>query len=134
MSNEKAEFSKRLLAALKAKGWGVRPVELEKRFNSSYSGPSVSFQTVSAWLGGRSIPRQERLRALADLVDMEPQTLLYGTKGSLGIREHPLDWPGAISDSDRAAILALLGLPPATRKLARELILALREVPQLKSR
>lgn len=122
MSDEKIDFSKRLVAALRAKGWGTRPVDLEKRFNSRYAGRSVSFQTVSAWLGGRSMPRQDKLRALADLLGVEPQVLQYGGKSANRIRDPGLAWPGTVSEPDRLAVAAYLELPTFQRKLVRELI------------
>lgn len=127
MSDEKADFSKRLVAALRAKGRGTRPVDLEKRFNSRYGGRSVTFQTISSWLGGRSMPRPEKLRALADLLGVEPQALQYETRPSRSVREPAVAWPASASEADRVAFYAYLELPQPQRKLLRDLISALHE-------
>jgi transcriptional regulator with XRE-family HTH domain len=94
----------------------------------------VSFQTVSSWLGGRAIPRQEKLRALAELLDVEPQTLHYGSKGGKAVREPAVAWPVSLSEVDRLAIVAYLELPPAQRKLLRDLISNLQEAAKPNSR
>ncbi len=135
MSDEKTDFAKHLAAAMRAKGWGTRPVDLEKRFNSRYSGRSVTFQTVSAWLGGRSMPRPEKLQALADLLGVEPQALVYGgPKGGNRVRDPALAWPGSISEPDRQALVTYLELPVPQRKLVRELIGALQDSAKSGSR
>lgn len=122
MSNEKAEFSKRLSAAMQAMQWPARPTVLEKKFNTRYTGQSVSFQTVSAWLGGRSIPQQDKLRVLADLLGMEPHHLRFGEQTSPKPRKKQTVWPDTLSDRDRTAIDALLALPAHRRKLIYDLI------------
>ena len=94
----------------------------------------MSFQAASAWLGGRSIPQQDKLRVLAELVDLEPHVLRYGGKGGLKVREQRPAWPGDVSSADRAAIDDLLALPAAQRQLLRELIRTLAEGMKPKSR
>ncbi|MGH8460722.1 MAG: transcriptional regulator [Stenotrophobium sp.] len=125
MSNEKAEFSKRLRTAMQAMQWSARPTVLEKKFNTRYTGQSVSFQTVSAWLGGRSIPQQDKLRVLADLLGMEPHHLRFGDQMTSKARKKQTVWPDTLNDRDRAAIDSLLALPAHRRKLIYDLIMTL---------
>ncbi len=125
MSDEREEFSKRLAAAMRAAGEEPRPSVLFRQFNSTYSGRSVSFQTASRWLTGKSIPEQDKLQVVAALYGMLPQTLRYGDKASGKISERRAAWPDALNAVDRATFDAYLALPAERRRLARDLIQAL---------
>jgi hypothetical protein len=122
MSIEKAEFSKRLKAAIREKKWDDRPAALEKKFNTRYEGNSVSFQTVSAWLGGRAIPQQDKLRVLADMLGIEPQHLRFGDQTPPKSRAKQAGWVGPLNDHDHNTVKALLSLPASRRRLVSDLI------------
>lgn len=126
MSDERDEFSKRLRAAMRAAGHEPRPSVLFVLFNARYGGRSVSFQAVSRWLNGKSIPEQDKLQVLAGLLGVEPHILRYGDKSKVG--EGRAAWPDAFSAQDRSMIDAYLTLPAAQRKLVWELILVLASV------
>ncbi|MBN8261286.1 MAG: hypothetical protein J0L59_03065 [Xanthomonadales bacterium] len=119
MNDERQEFSKRLAGALQKAGYEPRPGVLHKLFNSRYRGVSVTFQSVSRWLGGKSIPEPDKLRVLAALVGMEPHELQFGGKPRVG--EAVPAWE-SLSAPDRATMDAYLGLPAPQRKLVRELV------------
>lgn len=119
MNDERQEFSKRLADALQKAGYEPRPGVLHKQFNSRYRGVSVTFQSVSRWLGGKSIPEPDKLRVLAGIVGMDPCTLLFGGKPRVG--EAGLAWE-SLSAPDRATMDAYLALPAPQRKLVRELV------------
>ncbi|ANB17061.1 helix-turn-helix domain-containing protein [Dokdonella koreensis] len=128
MSNEKREFSQRLRAAMRAIGMVERPSVLEREFNANFWGRSVSFQAVSRWMNGKSIPTQDKLQVLAALLRMEPHALRYGERAARRARIHERGLPAWLSTADRqdrAAVEAFMALPPAQRKLARELIISL---------
>lgn len=122
--NDKAEFSKRLRAAMLAAGYADRPAVLEREFNARYWGRAVTFQAVSRWLRGQSIPSQEKLLVLAEWLRLEPQTLRYGEQAVERIRESQERWEDARHYQERATFEAFLDLPPAERKIVREVILA----------
>ena len=126
MSNERAEFSRRLAAAMRNTGHEARPSVLFKQFNSHYRGRSVVFQTASRWLKGEGIPSQDKLLILASLYGVEPQVLRYGG-GKSHIADRGTDWPKALGATDRSMIDAYISLSPARRKLVRELVSALVE-------
>lgn len=108
---------------MQAHKWPPRPNVLEKKFNTHYTGKPVSFQSVSAWLGGRSMPKNDKLRALADLLGVEMHVLCFGGGPQpLKVREKPAAWLATLNESDRAAVEALLALPAQRRKLVNELI------------
>lgn len=122
--NEKAEFAERLKAALISAGHEPRPVVLEKQFNSRYWGRSITFQTASSWLRGRSIPEQEKLQVLADWLAVEPQVLRYGEGAVKAVREKRARWDAGMAVEDREIVEALLKLPVEKKKIVREVILA----------
>ncbi len=118
MRNEQMAFSQRLRAALHKAGLGESPVELV-RLLARFGGEPVSQQAVSGWLRGRAMPRQTNLRALAKMLAMEPQQLQYGDDDKRG-REDRTE--GGLDPRDRLAIEAYLQLPPAQRRLLRQVI------------
>lgn len=65
------------------------------------------------------MPRQANLRALAKMLSLEPQQLQYGDDGKRG-REGRGD--GGLDPRDRLAIESYLQLPPAQRRLLRQVI------------
>ena len=87
MSNERAEFSKRLAAAMTAQGYEPRPGVLSTQFNVRFEGASVAFQTASRWLNGKAIPEYEKLIALADWLKADPCFLLFGDRVGRGKRD-----------------------------------------------
>ena len=125
MKDEKAEFAKRLRAALKGAGIEASAAVVEKRFNSRYEGAPVSPQVVSQWLNGRVMPRQDKIRALATMVGLDPKELQYG--GSAQVGEGKQEWAAGLAAQDRVMVDGYLTLPAPQRKLVRELVSALAE-------
>lgn len=77
--NEKAEFSRRLLATLKRAGVRtVSPTKLAIDFNLHHRGKPVSTQAAHKWLNGGAIPSQEKIRTLAAWLRVSPEYLRYG--------------------------------------------------------
>ncbi|MEE7561217.1 transcriptional regulator, partial [Xanthomonas sp. Kuri4-2] len=95
MSDERQQFSRRLGDAMRAAGYEPRPAVLFRLFNTRYAGRSVSFQSASRWLGGRSIPEQDKLQVLAELFGIEPQRLRYGS--GQRVAEPRAGWPTGVS-------------------------------------
>ncbi|WP_300621700.1 hypothetical protein [Dokdonella sp.] len=102
---------------------------LFKLFNSRYHGESVSFQTVSRWLGGRSIPEQDKLRILSGLLGIEPHILRFGQTGPKVGEPRPA-WHNGLRPHDREAVEAYLALSSPHRRLVRDLIAALASAPR----
>ena len=128
MKEERQAFSRRLADAMRDASYEPRPSVLFRLFNSRYPGESVSFQSVSRWLNGRSIPEQDKLQVLAALFGIEPHRLRFGT-GMVSRQsiEPRAAWQPQPTLQDRETFDAYLTLPPAQRKLVRELIAALRQ-------
>ncbi len=129
MSDERFEFSRRLMQAMSAAGYEPRPAVLFRLFNARYTGRSVSFQSASRWLGGRSIPEQDKLQVLAELFGVEPQSLRFGATRRLA--EPHLEW-NVIGPRERAVIDTFLTLPVKQRELVAELVKALAQTTDRK--
>jgi transcriptional regulator with XRE-family HTH domain len=124
--DEKQLFSARLRAALAAAGVSERPGDLEKLFNLKYAGRPVTFQAVRYWLMGKTIPTQDKVDVLADLLEVDPYELRFGRKGDRHLAEPRLTWPASRVDArDRIAMELYQKLSDPHRKAVRDLIHAL---------
>lgn len=126
--NEKAEFAKRLCDAMTKAGYALRPVVLEREFNTRYWGRSVTMQAVRRWLRGEAIPSQEKLQVLADWLKVEPQVLRFGEAVRDSIQQHKQRWDEGVGHLERETFDAFLKLPAPQRKLIREVILTFAKV------
>lgn len=133
MDKERDEFAARLAAAMRKEGLEPRPSVLFRLFSTNHPGNPVSFQSVSRWLNGRSIPEQDKLQTLARVLDVSPHDLRYGTAYSRRVEEPRAPWPAATTVADREAIEAYLALPPVQRRLIRELIAQLEKANDTQS-
>lgn len=129
--NEKTEFASRLSAAMLAAGYPDRPAVLEREFNSRYWGRSVTFQAVSRWLRGQSLPAQDKLQVLAEWLGVEPQVLRFGEQAARQVREQRNPWETPKHYEERATIEAYLALPLPQRKVIREVIMAFARTSQI---
>jgi transcriptional regulator with XRE-family HTH domain len=79
LGDEKQGFSKRLREALKrVQPAAVGPAAFAREFNLRYEGTPVTVQAVRKWVGGRALPSQDKIRALALWLEVSPQWLRYG--------------------------------------------------------
>lgn len=125
MGDERQDFSRRLAKAMRAAGYAPRPSVLLARFNSHYSGRSITLQTASRWLRGKAIPAQDKLQVLARLYGVEPHVLRFGEPATrTRVADARLPWVEA-GPRERAIIDAFLALPPRRRELVGELIAAM---------
>ena len=112
---ERAQFSKRVQAALLARGMPASPTELQRAFNARNPKLAVSVHAARKWLMGEAIPTQVRLRALADVLQVSPTWLRFGeevvVKASkpLSAQEHMLiQHFRALPASQQTHVLALV--------------------------
>ncbi len=131
--DEKAEFSQRLRKAIEDAGYPVRPIVLEREFNTRYWGRSVTVQAVRRWLRGEAIPSQEKLQVLADWLKVEPHILRFGEQAMKSIRAKQKRWDEGIGHQEREVIEAYLSLPVPQRKVVREVILTFAQAYPAKS-
>ena len=122
--NEKEEFSNRLRDAMTQAGYPLRPVVLEREFNTRYWGSSVTLQAVRRWLRGEAIPSQEKLQVLAEWLKVEPQVLRFGEAVRDSVQQHKQRWDVGAGYLERETFEAFLKLPAPQRKIVREVIQA----------
>ena len=128
--DQKLEFAERLRAAMLAAGLEVRPGVLLNLFNTHYWGQSVSFQAVSRWLRGESIPAQDKLITLAEVLKIGPEVLRFGDKVRKSVQVKRQRWEEGVGYLERETFDAFLQLPIPQRKLIREVILTFAKVHQ----
>ena len=75
---ERTQFSKRVQAALVARGMPASPTELQRAFNARNPKLAVSVHAARKWLMGEAIPTQARLRELAAVLAVPPTWLRFG--------------------------------------------------------
>lgn len=121
--NEKEEFAQRLCDAMTRAGYPLRPVVLEREFNTRYWGRSVTLQGVRRWLRGEAIPSQDKLQVLADWLGVEPEVLRFGVEVRQSVQERRQRWDEGLGYAERETFEAFLSLPAPQRKLVREVIL-----------
>ena len=126
--DQKLEFAERLQAAMQAAGLEARPAVLLHLFNAHYWGRSVTFQAVSRWLRGESIPGQDKLIVLAEILKVEPEVLRFGDAVRKSVQKHRRRWDEGVGYLERETFDAFLQLPAAQRKLIREVILTFAKV------
>ncbi len=79
-SLERLAFSQRLQQALNnADHSPSSPTLLAREFNLHFNGNPVTAHAARKWLQGESIPTQEKLRALANWLDVPADWLRFGT-------------------------------------------------------
>lgn len=79
---ERMDFSSRLQKALGSRGYSSdSPTQLMREFNarSQVIDSCVSVHAVRKWLVGEAIPTQEKLRILAEMLNITPEWLRFGT-------------------------------------------------------
>jgi len=123
--NERADFGARLRAAMQHQGYPLRPVVLEREFNTRYWGRSVTLQAARRWLRGEAIPAQDKLQVLAEWLGMPPEELRFGVVVRQSVQERQARWDLALDHREREVIDTYLGLPAEQRKVVREVILAM---------
>ena len=72
------EFAARLEQAMAAKSIKLSPTVLGNLFNSVFDGRAVTPHTARNWMLGKSMPTQEKLVVLAELLDTSAEQLRYG--------------------------------------------------------
>lgn len=124
----KLEFAQRLRDAMVAVGLEARPSVLLNLFNARYWGRSVSFQGAARWLRGESIPEQDKLLVLAEILRVEPEVLRFGQTVRNRVRERRDRWDEGLTYQEREVLDAFLNLPAPQRKIVREVIMVFAQV------
>ena len=131
--DQKLEFAERLQTAMRDAGLEPRPAVLLHLFNTQYWGRPVTFQAVSRWLRGESIPEQDKLITLAEILKIEPQVLRFGEAVRQSLQKRRQRWEEGMNHLERETVDTFLQLPAPQRKLIREVILTFAQVHKAKA-
>ena len=78
VAEEKGDFSRRLKEAMRKARLDAGPTRFAREFNLRHHGEPVTAQTARKWLYGGALPTQDKLRTLAQWLEVSPHWLRYG--------------------------------------------------------
>ena len=121
---ESQQFADRLRGALESAGVRASPTLVANAFNLRYHGRSITPHTARNWLLGKVMPTQDKLRVLADWLQVSPDELRFGrAPGKTYVFEMNAG-PVEMGLSDREMVDRYLSLSPAERKTIRDVVTA----------
>lgn len=123
--SETQGFADRLRRALDSAGIRPSPTLVANEFNLRYWGKSITPHTARNWLLGKSIPMQDKLRVLADWLQVSPDELRYGTPAMMVKLQDRDNESLALNMQDREMLKRYLSLPHENRKTVRDVVTAL---------
>lgn len=124
-STETDAFAQRLKQALEASGVRASPTVVANEFNLRYWGRSITPHTARNWLLGKSIPTQDKLRVLAEWLQVSPNALRFGGSGASARTSEADASFERLDMADREMLHRYLALTVADRKTVREVVTAL---------
>src|SRR5260221_6064382 len=78
IAEEKGDFSRRLKEAMRKVRLDAGPTRFAREFNLRHHGEPVTAQTARKWLYGGALPTQDKLRTLAQWLEVSSHWLRYG--------------------------------------------------------
>lgn len=123
--SETQGFADRLRRALDSAGIRPSPTLVANEFNLRYWGKSITPHTARNWLLGKSIPMQDKLRVLADWLQVSPDELRYGTPAMMVKLQDRDNESFFLNMQDREMLKRYLSLPNENRKTVRDVVTAL---------
>ena len=124
-ASETQGFADRLRLALDSAGIRSSPTLVANEFNLRYWGKSITPHTARNWLLGKSIPMQDKLRVLADWLQVSPDELRYGTPVKATKLQDRDNESHSLNLQDREMLKRYLSLPNENRKTVRDVVTAL---------
>ena len=122
---EAQQFAERLRSALDGIGVRPSPTVVANAFNLRYHGRSITPHTARNWLLGKVMPTQDKLRVLAEWLQVSPDELRFGRgPGKTWVFELNAG-PIEMGLADREMVGRYLSLAQVDRKTVRDVVLAL---------
>lgn len=103
----------------------LSPTVVANEFNLRYWGRSITPHTARNWLLGKAIPTQDKLRVLADWLQVGPDELRFGPAALSCKVGEQLEVGETLSMVDREMLIRYLTLPLHNRKTVRDVVTAL---------
>lgn len=124
-TSETEAFAQRLKQALQGIGVRTSPTIVANEFNLRYWGRSITPHTARNWLLGKSIPTQDKLRVLADWLQVSPDELRFGRSLAAAKGAASMADLNALNMTDREMLSRYLALDVAARNTVRDVVTAL---------
>ncbi|ABD69944.1 conserved hypothetical protein [Rhodoferax ferrireducens T118] len=123
---ETQAFSDRLRRALESAGIRPSPTLVAHEFNQRYWGKSITPHAARRWLLGASIPMQDKLKVLADWLQVSPEELRYGVAAAAthDDQEGGL-YTSTLNMQNREMLKRYMVLSAEDRKTVRDVVTAL---------
>ncbi len=122
--SESQQFAERLRSALESAGVRASPTLVANAFNLRYHGRSITPHTARNWLLGKVMPTQDKLRVLAEWLQVSPDELRVGrAPGKTYVFEMNAG-PVEMGLSDREMVDRYLSLSLEERKTIRDVVSA----------
>lgn len=100
-STETEGFARRLKQALDGVGVRASPTFVANEFNLRFWGRSITPHTARNWLLGKAIPTQDKLRVLADWLQVSPDELRFGRAVEMVKVDEATAGPADLNMADR---------------------------------
>lgn len=121
---ESQQFADRLRSALESSGVRASPTVVANAFNLRYQGRSITPHTARNWLLGKVMPTQDKLRVLADWLQVSPDELRFGRSSSKSYVTEINEDQMELGLADREMLGRYLSLSHAERKTIRDVVSA----------
>jgi transcriptional regulator with XRE-family HTH domain len=121
---ESQQFADRLRSALESSGVRASPTVVANAFNLRYQGRSITPHTARNWLLGKVMPTQDKLRVLAEWLQVSPDELRFGRAPGKSFVFELNSGPIDVNLVDRELIERYLSLSQAERKTIRDVVSA----------
>jgi transcriptional regulator with XRE-family HTH domain len=124
-ASETEAFALRLKQALEGCGVRASPTVVANEFNLRYWGRSITPHTARNWLLGKAIPTQDKLRVLADWLQVSPDVLRFGILKTISNSSGTNSNIESLDMADREMVHRYLALTVADRRTVREVVTAM---------
>ena len=131
-ASETEAFAQRLKKALEGSGVRTSPTVVANEFNLRYWGRSITPHTARNWLLGKSIPTQDKLRVLAEWLQVGPDALRFGVLNPGGRTSEADANFEQLDMADREMLHRYLALAVADRKTVRDVVTALSQAATIR--
>jgi transcriptional regulator with XRE-family HTH domain len=112
-------FAARLRQAMKDAGLKTSATLLADAFNMRYWGEGITAHAARNWMFGVSMPKQDKLKALGDVLNISPQDLLFGPQHEVhAARETQISDGMGLGDTEM--LRQYLQLQPEHKRMVRQ--------------
>ncbi len=125
-------FAARLRQSLEDSGVRTSPTVVANEFNLRYWGRSITPHTARNWLLGKAIPTQDKLRVLAEWLQVSPDELRFGPNTSTHEVSERSVSDNTLNMVDKELLARYMALPMADKKTVRDVVTALTLARQVK--